>query len=59
MTMITNIFEESRNGSYLYSESAITEMRSLISLGLLESPGEETKEWHFKNLQRQGGACII
>lgn len=42
--MTTDIFEESRNGSYLHAESAVTEMRSLTSLGILESPGEEPKE---------------
>lgn len=57
--MTTDIFEESRNGSYLHAESAVTEMRSLTSLGILESPGEEPKEWRFKNLQKQGATCII
>lgn len=31
ITTITHIFEENCNGSYLYSESAVTEMTSLIS----------------------------
>lgn len=38
-----NIFEESRSISYNYAESTIAEMGSLISLGILGSPGKETK----------------
>ena len=39
-----NTLEESCSGSYLYAKSAIAEIGSLISLGILVFPGEETKE---------------